>query len=186
VAVACRRYSDTGRVVLVGHSGAGALLPLIAEALGKVIDAALFVDAILPHPGQSWFDTAPADLHRRLLSMATGGALPPWHQWFPAGTLERLLPDAMLRGRFIAEIQEVPLAYLEERAPLVQGWPPGRCGYLQLNPAYDSELNDAVSRGWWTAQVPLGYLGMLTAPEAILDALDSFLGSIGDSNATTS
>src|SRR5271170_1235421 len=42
--------------VLVAHSGAGALLPAIAEQTQA--RAAIFVDAILPHPGLSWFDTA--------------------------------------------------------------------------------------------------------------------------------
>jgi hypothetical protein len=53
-------------VVLAGHSGAGALLPAIVDEIAAGGDAAdvavhcaIFVDAILPHPGQTWFETAP-------------------------------------------------------------------------------------------------------------------------------
>ena len=50
---------ETGQVVVIGHSAAGALLPAIAEAVGKRARGAVFVDAMLPQPGRSWFDTAP-------------------------------------------------------------------------------------------------------------------------------
>ena len=43
-------------LVLVGHSGADALLPSVAAACDAAVAAAVFVDAILPHPGASWFD----------------------------------------------------------------------------------------------------------------------------------
>jgi predicted alpha/beta hydrolase family esterase len=43
-------------VVLVGHSGAGPLLPAIHRAIAQPVAACLFVDASLPHPGQSRFD----------------------------------------------------------------------------------------------------------------------------------
>lgn len=39
------------RVVLVGHSGAGLLLPVIADALDVEVAAMVFVDSRLPPPG---------------------------------------------------------------------------------------------------------------------------------------
>src|SRR5919201_2451909 len=91
-------------LVLVGHSGAGALLPAVAAACSGVVEAAVFVDAILPHPGATWFDTAPASLQEHLRGLATHGWLPPWDRWFPPDTLEPLLPDSSLRARFVAEL----------------------------------------------------------------------------------
>src|ERR1700751_3091577 len=44
------------RVVLVGHSGAGPLLPAIHRAIARPVAAYIFVDASRPHPGQSRFD----------------------------------------------------------------------------------------------------------------------------------
>ena len=42
-----------GSVVLVGHSGAGPILPAIAERATPEIAAIVFVDAGLPRPGAS-------------------------------------------------------------------------------------------------------------------------------------
>ena len=97
-------------LVLVGHSGAGALLPAIAAACSGGVEAAVFVDAVLPHPSATWLETAPASLGEQLRRLATDGWLPPWGQWFPPGTLELLLPDAALRARFVAELPRLPLA----------------------------------------------------------------------------
>ena len=66
-------------VVVVGHSAAGALLPAIAEAVGDRTRGAVFVDAMLPQPGRSWFDTAPPGLEAQLRGIADRGLLPPWH-----------------------------------------------------------------------------------------------------------
>ena len=83
----------SGPVVVVGHSAAGALLPAIAEAVGDRTRGAVFVDAMLPQPGRSWFDTAPPGLEAQLRGLADHGLLPPWHEWFPPGSLEALVPD---------------------------------------------------------------------------------------------
>ncbi len=73
--------------ILIGHSGAG---PLLAAA-GAIIDQVrgyVFVDAGLPAPGQSWMETAPAELAAQLRDMAddqagcrpgrSGGAMRSW------------------------------------------------------------------------------------------------------------
>ncbi len=49
---------DGRPTILVGHSGAGPLLAAMGESLGCV-EGYVFVDAGLPHPGRSWFDSAP-------------------------------------------------------------------------------------------------------------------------------
>ncbi len=55
------RDPGTG-VVLVGHSGAGPLLPGIATTLARRVRALIYVDSVLPYPGRSWLDAAPAAL----------------------------------------------------------------------------------------------------------------------------
>jgi Alpha/beta hydrolase family len=163
--------APAGPVILVGHSGAGALLPAITHATGTLVAAAVFVDAILPHPGASWFATAPEALRDQLRDLAGDGWLPPWHQWFPPEVVAAELPDANLYARFIAELPRLPLAYFEERAPVIAGWPPARCGYLQLSAAYQEEADEAQRRGWLTLRETAGHLAMLTQPDAVAGML---------------
>ena len=46
-------------LVLVCHSGAGPLLPVLAQATRHPVTAYLFVDAGLPHPGKSQLEEIP-------------------------------------------------------------------------------------------------------------------------------
>jgi Alpha/beta hydrolase family len=193
----------SSRVMLVGHSGAGALLPAIAEAIegrredvasrgedvaghGEVCGAghgediaghgevcgAVFVDAILPHPGQTWFDTAPASLGEHLVSLARDGRLPPWDEWFPAEEMSALMPEAGLRQRFAADLPELPLAYFHETAPQVSGWPLAHCAYLRLSEAYDEFADEADRLGWPVRREDADHLAMLTQPDRIAAVLD--------------
>jgi pimeloyl-ACP methyl ester carboxylesterase len=178
VAETIRQANPTGAVVLIGHSGAGALLPAAAEAAGTPVAAAVFVDAILPHPGRSWFDTAPPVLRERLRGLARDGLLPPWHQWFPPDALAELLPEEDLRRRFVAELPRLRLAYLEERAPVVSGWPPECCGYLRLSVAYDEVADEAERHGWPVVREPADHLAMLTRPAVISGLLDRLIKAL--------
>lgn len=157
--------------VLVGHSGAGALLPAIAQAAGDV-RAAMFVDAALPHPGASWFDTVPAELAEQLRAMARHGWLPPWHEWFPPDEVTRLLPDAALRGQFVAEIPRLPPAYFAETAPDASELP---ASYVRLSDAYEPQASAAERRGWPTYRAPADHLAMLTDPERVTAVLEQAL-----------
>ena len=162
---------DSGDVVLVGHSGAGALLPAIADVVGDRTRAAVFVDALLPHPTLSWFDTAPPALREQLLGMVSGGRLPPWNDWFPPGVLEELVPQPALRREFVAEIPRLPVAYFEEPAPAMRALDTRRCAFLRLSAAYDHAADEAEHRGWWVVRKDWDHLRMLTAPEAVADLI---------------
>src|SRR5580658_7391758 len=171
------------RVVLAGHSGAGALLPAIAEeiavrgdAADVVVHGAIFVDAILPHPGQTWFETAPASLGEHLVGLARGGVLPRWHEWFPAEAVAALMPEVALRQRFVADLPELPLAYFYETAPLVPGWPPAHCAYLRLSEAYDEFADEAERLGWPVRREDADHLAMLTQPDRIGAVLEQLAG----------
>ena len=72
-------------LILVAHSGAGALVPALAARLTTPLAGVIFVDAILPHPGRSWFDIAPAGIRERLRAGAQMGELPSWDEGVAAG-----------------------------------------------------------------------------------------------------
>jgi alpha-beta hydrolase superfamily lysophospholipase len=60
-------------VVLVGHSGAGLLLPAIADALTVDVAALVFVDSFLP-PASGSLRLAPAGLMSQLRALASHGS----------------------------------------------------------------------------------------------------------------
>lgn len=158
------------RLVLAAHSGAGALLPSLVTLLGERVAGVVFVDAILPHPGRSWFDTAPAEMRERLRSGALMGELPSWDEWWPPGALERLVPDAGQRDALVAELEPLPLGYFEELAPAATL--AGPVAYLQLSGAYDDEGKLAGRYDWPLVRLPLHHLAVLTNPEPVAAALE--------------
>jgi hypothetical protein len=163
------------RTVLVGHSGAGPLLPAMGGALAAV-DGYVLLDAGLPTPGRSWLDNAPADFAEHLLRLATDGWLPPWADWWGAEALAELLPDADLRTRFIAGCPRVPVAMLEEVRPAAAFWEASPCGYLRLSDGYRDEAERARALGWPVAEVTGHHLSMLTDPDAVAGALLDLAG----------
>ncbi|NIH86396.1 alpha/beta hydrolase [Amycolatopsis granulosa] len=155
--------------VLVVHSGAGALVPGIAARIP--VPRAVFVDALLPHPGRSWFDTASPELRKRLRELADDDRLPPWNRWFPPGTIEDLLPDQHIREEFLAELPRVPLSYFAEPVPDADV-PPS--AYLQLSGAYEEEAARAAELGWPVERLDSHHLAPLTDPAVIATALERF------------
>ncbi|RAK61113.1 alpha/beta hydrolase [Phenylobacterium hankyongense] len=156
--------------VLVAHSGAGALVPALAAAMRAPPARVIFVDAILPHPRRSWFDTAPAEVRERLRGGAQMGQLPPWDDWWPPGALERLVPDPQLRQALVAELEPLPLAYFEEPAPEGDAAPPA--AYLKLSGAYEDEARIAGRLGWPVVRLPMNHLAMLSQPDAVATAIE--------------
>jgi pimeloyl-ACP methyl ester carboxylesterase len=163
-------------IVLIGHSGAGPLLPGIAGAVGVPVRALVYVDAGLPYPGQTWFERAPADLVAHLRDLASDGSLPPWHEWFPADALAGLLPDPELRDRFTAELVSLPLDYFNERMPPAD-WS-GPAGYLLLSEAYRGDATRATGRGLPVVEQVIDHLAMLTAPDPVTAALRELLATL--------
>lgn len=173
-----------GSLVLVAHSGAGTLLPMVVDALGGGVSGALFADAELPHEGESLLDAVPAPFQEQLRSLARGGWLPTWDRWFPPAELEAALPEAELRARFVAELPEVPMAYLEERAQVAPSWSSVPCGYLRLSGEYERAAVEAEREGWPTVRLEADHLAMLTRPVEIATALERMAASVTRQRAT--
>jgi len=163
--------AECDNAVAVLHSGAGALTPLLRRARG-----AIFVDALLPHPGQSWFDGVPPELGARLRGLAKDGMLPPWHAWWPKGAIERPLPDRALGAAFIAEQEDLPLAYFEEESPDLAFVLPA--AYLQLSDAYTDDAGAAAAQGWPVERLTLNHLSVLTEPAALADAIERLVHAL--------
>ena len=157
----------TDPAILVVHSGAGALVPSIAAL--EAVRGAMFVDALLPHPGESWFGGVPEQLGAKLRSMAKNARLPPWHAWWPKGAMERLLPDRAAGATFLSQQHELPLAYFEEATPEIPLTTPS--AYLRLSEAYDADVDSAEAAEWPVLRLNLHHLAMLTHPQPVADAI---------------
>lgn len=163
-----------GRLVLVAHSRAGAWLPALAQAVaaaGWTVDAAVFLDAVLPG------DPLPAALAAHLDGLADAeGRLPPWTDWWPPAALAEVLPDPELRDRVRAGSPRVPRALLDEEPPVPEGWPDHPVGYLVLT--YDDEAAVAGSRGWPVRAAGGGHMAPASRPGGVVGPLLALLGDL--------
>ena len=159
-------------VTLAGHSGAGLLLPTIADALSCPVAALLFVDTFLPPPTGT-VALAPTEFLDDLRERARGGILPPWHRWFGENALRSLVPDDATRARLEAEMPRLPVSYFEDRPPVPERWDRRRCAYLLLSEEpYAAAATDAKARGWATAALPgAHHLSPVTDPQAVTSSL---------------
>ena len=157
---------------LVLHSAAGGFAPSIVDQLGAIRPAGLiFVDAILPHPGRSWLDTAPAPLSDHLRTVAVEDHLPPWNRWFARDPTEKLIPDRTERVAFASDLPNVPAAYLQAPAPDLESWRSLTASFVQLSRAYDNEAAAAARMGWIITGEESDHLAMITRPDTVAATL---------------
>lgn len=173
--------------ILVGHSRAGPLLPFAAGATRRVVGC-VFVDARLPHPGASWLATAGAQQSEQLRRMARDGWLPPWSDWWGPDELARLLPEPVIRARFVHGCPLLPLALLEEILPGESECRDVPCSYLRLSEEYREPYDEARRLGWPVIALPSHHLGLITDPETVTDAILELVGHLsrGDDNLEAS
>jgi pimeloyl-ACP methyl ester carboxylesterase len=165
-----------GPVVLVGHSGAGPLLPAFADALEEAVTGLVFVDAGLPTPGRAWRDTVPSELYQHLRGLSREGRLPRWQRWFTPDPLVELVADAELRAAIADEAPEVPIAFLKEERPDVE-WN-GPAGYVQLSDAYTADAREADARGWPVRRLDSHHLAPATDAEPVAQAILAVLAAL--------
>jgi hypothetical protein len=160
-------------LVLVGHSGAGSLLPVLAQVARRPVTGYLFVDAGLPHPGKTQLEEMPEEL-RQLL--ATGARFPNWKD----EDLQEKLPDGHTRQHLLAEAQPRPLSFFEEVQPEVSGWPDAPCGYLLFSQGYRPYLEQAQRAGWPSRALSAGHFHLLVDPVAVAATLVELIKQINE------
>jgi pimeloyl-ACP methyl ester carboxylesterase len=145
---ACSTDTD----VVAGHSGAGLVLPAIADSLpASARPRLVFVDAAIPEcEGDARLNPVVVDLLRPL---AIEGVLAPGFLWSGEGGLERLITDSERRARVEAELPELPMTLFEEGLPEAAGWCEWRCDYLLLSEEMRGEAERARSLGWPVLEV---------------------------------
>jgi len=156
--------------VLVGHSGAGALLPSVdVRAAGYV-----FLDAGLPgSDGMSRLDimaTESADFAASLRAdLDAGGRFPAW----TPDDLRDLVPDP---AAFVTDLRPRGLDFFTEPIEVPTSWPGAPGGYVHLSMPYDGPAANAAALGWPVERIPgAGHFHMLIDPVAVADALERIL-----------
>jgi len=166
-------------MILVGHSGAGPLLPVISHVTGRPIVAYIFVDAGIPRDGASRLDLmagelpeAAGPLRQRL---ADGERFPNWRDQ----DLRDNIPDVKLRQGVLAELCPQPLVYFAEPIPVFKGWPDAPCGYLKFTSSYDVPAAQAQKEGWEYLGIEGGHFHMLVEPSVVAGALIRLAAQMG-------
>jgi hypothetical protein len=182
-ALQLRTSAGTRPTVLVGHSGAGKLLPLVGAARRAArapVVGYVFLDAGLPASRLA----SRADLLRSegmddaeefVAELAAGGTFPVWTD----DDLRELVPDDELRAALVGSLRPRGHDFFAEPLPVAPDWPDAPCGLLRLSPAYDASARQAGQRGWPVLEGPDdrpgGHFAALVDPASVADDLEDLL-----------
>jgi pimeloyl-ACP methyl ester carboxylesterase len=166
----------TSPSVLVGHSGAGPLLPAFAAELDELVAGLVYMDAELPTPGRSFRELEPA-LFASLRASAREGQLPRWSDWFTPNPLVELVSDEALRAEMADEEPEVAVEFLKEHRPSAV-WD-GPSAYLRLTEVYAPQAAAARELGWPVRELASNHLAPATDPVPVATALTELIRLLG-------
>lgn len=176
VVTAMRGAPAAQPLALVGHSGAGALLPSLGAALERPIAAYVFVDAGIHQDGLSRLgimEIESASFAGQLQAHLEAG------RRFPEWTDEQLreaIPDDARRAAVLADLQPRGLDFFSEPIPVPVGWPDAPCAFLQFSASYDQPAARARALGWPVRTIEGGHFLMLIDPETVADAIVTLAG----------
>ncbi len=166
-------------LILVGHSGAGHLLPAIRSVIAHPVAGYVFVDAGIPIDGASRLDllalesTESAEQFRRELT--SGAEFPTWQE----RDLFDIIPDPDRRRALLAELHPRSLAFFEQPIPVFDGWPDAPCGYLLFSATYAVFAERARRDGWACREMDAGHFHMLVDPKGVADAISELVSESG-------
>ncbi len=169
-AAALAETSPNTPIILVGHSGAGPLLPAIAHSSPRPVIGYVFVDA-----GILWSDESRLEMmgHENAAmarefenELVRGGRFPAWS----ADDLSEILPDAETCQALMADLYPRSLEFFQETLPAF-AFPDAPCAYLYFSPPYLTPARQAREHGWKVQDMPAGHFHMLVDPTAVTDAL---------------
>jgi pimeloyl-ACP methyl ester carboxylesterase len=161
--------AERSNLVVIGHSGAGAVLPAIGHRLTNRVRALVFVDAIVP-PAAGDHRASEAFLDF-LDGIVIDGRLPQWLDWWPPEIGTSLVPSPADVDELRADMPRLHRSFYDDAVPVPTDWTTGPCAYLQSSPAYDDEYRRAGEFGWPTATIDGSHLSVFTDPAAVFAAV---------------
>lgn len=172
--------AGTASLMLVGHGGAGPLLPQIAFARlasGAPIAGYVFVDAVLPRTLKTATRLdligadSPVDAAALSQQLVSGGRFPEWTD----GDLIERIADPIDRALLLAGLRPRELDFFTEPLPVPEDWPDAPCSYLQLSDAGAAAARTAELRGWNVRRLEAHHFWALTDPTAFTTELTTLL-----------
>lgn len=158
-------------VVLVGHSYGGLVITGVTARLGARIARLVYVDAVVPAPGESWSSTHPPEVQaRRRADIARSGVIAPAdpsayglagedHAWVARRQTPQ--PGGVYDHPLAFDPQQVfarPSLFID-------------CVQPALPTIAASRRRVREAPGWQVVELPTGHDPMVSAPEALLAAL---------------
>jgi len=163
--------------VLVAHSNAGYLAPLV-RAAGGATAPVVFMDAALP-PAAGSCALAPAPFRAWLGELADAeGQLPPWTRWWPRSDLDEVLP-ADLFAAVDAQCPRLSLDYVDTVVTVPPGWVERPNAYIAFGDTYADERAVAVRHDWPVADLAGSHLAFVTEPAVVATAIASLVERLG-------
>jgi pimeloyl-ACP methyl ester carboxylesterase len=155
-------------VTLVAHSFAGYVAAGALARDANRIRTVVFLDAVLPRPGKSWFEVMGSDVERFMTSIARDGAVP----WFTREQLDQLYPGHGINDEDFAWMQAnvtpQPIATYAQPA-IAEPLDPARAKFFYVRclrtapPAADI---DEAGPDWTVHTLDAGHWPMITHPDA--------------------
>ena len=162
-------------IVLIAHSGAGPLLPLLAESADRNVVGAVFVDAGLPLDGTSRLEQIAVDAPDVAVdlrqSLEQGDRFPRWS----SEDLAALVRDDGVRAELVGGLRPRGLDFFAEPLPVPPAWQRVPCGYVRLSPAYDVWARIAEDRAWPLVRLDGGHFQLLDDPPSVAAAIEQVL-----------
>ena len=165
-------------VILVAHSGAGPLLPVIRQSIQNPVRAYVFVDAGIPRDRASRLDLMKSedaewanDFQKEL---EAGGRFPTWNM----DDLQEVIPDDSLRMQMVAELNPRGLEFFTEPIPVFDGWPDAPCVYIQFSAAYEKPAAQAREAGWPVYELQAGHFHILVDAEAVTTIIEKAINNL--------
>lgn len=158
---------------LVAHSYGGILAAGLMDRVPQHLRGALFLDAILPMPGERLVDGT-AGLEEKLRAQAAGtGRIP------PLAPTKYGLPatDAAMIAFAAARLMPQPLETYLQPAPVAEGWQRKskvqfvHCTSPNFFGVIDPHAARARSFGWPVTEMATGHDAMLTAPRELAELI---------------
>lgn len=172
-------FEDLQDVILVGHSYAGIVIAGVTEAAPELLGRLVFLDAVIPDDGQSFFDTVSAEVGERwqvsAVELAGTRVYPPSSAHWPLflNACQVTDPDDVAWAE--PRLTPHPLATMEEPVRLSPGHVARvkgsliRCSEFPEDEATDNEVakGKAVANGWDYYEIQSAHEAMITAPREL-------------------